>query len=70
MSELENFRSEVHAWLKANGPESLYSLRAADELMGVWGGKKCAFAHPDQKIWLERMGERGWTAPTWPKEFG
>lgn len=70
MSELENFRSEVHAWLKANGPESLYGLRAADELVGVWGGKKCTFAHPDQKLWLERMGERGWTAPTWPKEYG
>ena len=70
MSELETFRSEVHAWLKTNGPESLYGLRAADELAGVWGGKKWTFQHPDQKLWLERMGERGWTAPTWPKEYG
>jgi alkylation response protein AidB-like acyl-CoA dehydrogenase len=23
-----------------------------------------------KKIWLERMGEKGWTCPTWPSEYG
>jgi len=36
----------------------------------VWGGRRPEFAHPDQKTWLERMGARGWTAPTWPAEYG
>ena len=26
--------------------------------------------HPDQKLWAERMGEQGWTAPEWPVEYG
>jgi alkylation response protein AidB-like acyl-CoA dehydrogenase len=36
----------------------------------VWGGRKEQFANPDSKVWLDRMAERGWTAPTWPKEYG
>jgi alkylation response protein AidB-like acyl-CoA dehydrogenase len=26
--------------------------------------------NPDAKLWLDRMAERGWTAPMWPKEYG
>ena len=36
----------------------------------AWGGRNAQFSHPDQKIWLERMGEKGWTCPTWPSEYG
>ena len=25
---------------------------------------------PAHKVWLERMAERGWTAPEWPREYG
>jgi acyl-CoA dehydrogenase len=28
------------------------------------------FASEEQRAWLERMGARGWTAPTWPREYG
>jgi acyl-CoA dehydrogenase len=28
------------------------------------------FQSEAQKLWLQRMGERGWTVPTWPKEYG
>jgi alkylation response protein AidB-like acyl-CoA dehydrogenase len=24
----------------------------------------------DSRIWLDKMGAKGWTAPTWPKEYG
>ena len=24
----------------------------------------------DARLWLHAAAERGWTAPTWPKEFG
>ena len=35
-----------------------------------WGGRNPQFSHPDQEIWLERMGDKGWTCPTWPAEYG
>ena len=69
MADLESFRSEVRSWLEENAPESLRGVPFS-ELEGVWGGRNPEFAYPDQKIWLERMGEKGWTAPTWPAEYG
>jgi len=69
MADLETFRRDTRAWLEANAPESLRG-RPASEVDGVWGGKKFRFASEDQKRWLEVMGEKGWTAPTWPSEYG
>jgi len=69
MSDLEAFRAEAREWLQANAPEGVIGL-VSDEVNGVWGGTRPEFAHPDQKIWLERMGAKGWTAPTWPTEYG
>lgn len=34
------------------------------------GGRRFEFQSDDQKLWLERMVERGWTVPTWPEEYG
>jgi alkylation response protein AidB-like acyl-CoA dehydrogenase len=36
----------------------------------AWGGRKATFKNPDSKLWLDRMAARGWTAPTWPKQYG
>ena len=36
----------------------------------VWGGRGYTFDSEDQRQWLGRMAGRGWTVPTWPKEFG
>ena len=36
----------------------------------VGGGRKRKSTNPDAYVWLERMAEKGWTAPTWPKEYG
>jgi|TARA_B110000438_G_scaffold294024_1_gene334753 alkylation response protein AidB-like acyl-CoA dehydrogenase len=36
----------------------------------VWGGRKAVYKNPDSKVWLERMGSKGWTMPTVPKEYG
>jgi alkylation response protein AidB-like acyl-CoA dehydrogenase len=36
----------------------------------VWGGKKAVYKNPESKIWLERMGSKGWTMPTVAKEYG
>jgi alkylation response protein AidB-like acyl-CoA dehydrogenase len=39
-----------------------------DEIIG--GGSRQVYKNPDAKVWLDRMAERGWTAPTWPTEYG
>jgi len=67
--DLESFRAECRAWLEKSCPASLLGA-PANELEGVWGGRKFVFENPDQKLWLDRMAERGWTAPTWPRDFG
>ncbi len=69
MADLDGFRKDVHDWLVANAPESLKG-KGANALEGVWGGRKWVFDDPDQKLWLERCAERGFTAPTWPREYG
>jgi len=67
MGALDNFRTEVRAWLEENCPSSMRE-GAADEIIG--GGKKQEYSNPDAKVWLDRMAEMGWTAPMWPKEYG
>ncbi|HUJ02200.1 MAG TPA: acyl-CoA dehydrogenase family protein [Rhizomicrobium sp.] len=69
MSDLESFRAETRAWLEANCPPSM-RRDIGDENEAVWGGRNFAFKNPEARLWLERMGAKGWTAPTWPKEYG
>lgn len=64
----DSFRSHVRTWLEANCPPSMRTPMAEDEV--VWGGRNGTFKHPDQKAWLEAMGQQGWTAPTWPQAYG
>lgn len=66
--ELDAFRAETRAWLEANCPVSMRTPLPEDEV--PWGGREAEWKNPDSKLWLERMAERGWTAPTWPKEYG
>src|SRR5690606_22644058 len=35
-----------------------------------WGGRHPEYANPETKLWLERMAAKGYTAPTWPKQYG
>ena len=64
----DTFREETRRWLVANAPAAIYAPpRTADEL--CWGGKKTRYPD-DVKRWLDVMGERGWTAPSWPREYG
>jgi len=64
-----DFRAETRAWLKANCPPSMRTPMTS-EADAVWGGRKAVYANPDQKVWLDRMAERGWTVPDWPKAYG
>jgi alkylation response protein AidB-like acyl-CoA dehydrogenase len=71
MSDLENFRAETRLWLEENCPPSMRaSGGGAFEDDAVWGGRKAKYKNPDAKLWLDRMGAKGWTAPTWPREYG
>ena len=68
MADLEQFRSETRAWLEDHCPESMRTPMPEEEV--VWGGRNARFPNPDSKLWLERMAEKGWTAPAWPVEYG
>jgi alkylation response protein AidB-like acyl-CoA dehydrogenase len=66
--QLEAFRVDTRKWLEANCPPSMRTPMPDDEV--VWGGRNATFKNPDSKVWLDRMGEKGWTSPEWPKEYG
>ena len=69
METLEKFRQETRAWLEENCPPSMRTpMTSEDET--VWGGRNAKYPNPEAKLWLDRMASRGWTAPTWPKEYG
>jgi acyl-CoA dehydrogenase len=69
MNQSHTFRQQAREWLEVNCPESMRSpLRSEAE--ACWGGRNFKFYSEDQRLWLERMAERGWTAPTWPTEYG
>lgn len=36
----------------------------------VWGSSKMQFPNKDARLWFERMVEKGWCAPTYPREYG
>jgi len=67
-SDLESFREETRNWLEEHCPASMRTPMKDSEI--VWGGSRETFTNPDSKLWLERMAEKGWTAPTWPAEYG
>ncbi|WP_298100061.1 acyl-CoA dehydrogenase family protein [Brevundimonas sp.] len=69
MTELDTFRAETRAWLEANCPAECRGPVESDEDR-VWGGRNAVYPTPAHKIWLDRMGAKGWTAPEWPAEYG
>ena len=73
MDRLDAFRGDARAWLEQNCPASMRgpaSAGAASDGASCWGGRKWVFASEDQRLWLERMAARGWTAPEWPRAYG
>ncbi|MGO4808170.1 acyl-CoA dehydrogenase family protein [Cupriavidus sp. 2MCAB6] len=69
MDDLETFRQEVRAWLEAQCPSEMRQpVRNEDDI--CWGGRKFRFQSEAQRLWLSRMGEKGWTVPEWPREYG
>ena len=62
------FREEVRDWLEENCPPSI--RRPAGPGEGTGGGRRATYPNPEAKLWLDRMAEKGWTAPMWPTEYG
>ena len=61
-----SFREEVRDWLEDNCPPSMRDGRGGS----TGGGRRATYPNPELKVWLDRMAERGWTAPMWPSEYG
>jgi alkylation response protein AidB-like acyl-CoA dehydrogenase len=61
--DVETFRAEAKDWLDKNFPPSLKGVEVAMQAaVGELSG--------DAKLWRDRMGEKGWGTPTWPKAYG
>ena len=69
-TDLDAFAAEASAWLEANYPPELRSSNTASDPEAIWGGRAFAGSDDPQILWLRRMASRGWTAPTWPAEYG
>ena len=65
MTELGSFRESARAWLAENCPSG---ARGPGEVPN--GSTKIEIEDPDTRLWLERMIEKGWTVPAWPKKYG
>ncbi|MEO0418617.1 MAG: acyl-CoA dehydrogenase family protein [Pseudomonadota bacterium] len=69
MSDIETFRAETKAWLEANcPPEMRQPIRDDSDI--YWGGKSATFKNDAQKAWFEACVAKGYTVPSWPKEYG
>jgi len=67
--DLTGFRAETRAWLEAHCPPEM-RLPVTSEDDTCWGGRNATYQSVAQRQWLQRMGEKGWTVPTWPREYG
>ena len=68
MQNLDGFRQEVRSWLEDNCPPSMRTPMDPNEHPG--GGRNAKYSNPETQVWMERCAERGFTVPTWPKEYG
>jgi alkylation response protein AidB-like acyl-CoA dehydrogenase len=68
MPLLERFRSDTRTFLQAV-PKSLAGRMPVVQIDGA-GDEEPAAIRADRERYLALMVERGWTAPTWPKEYG
>ena len=58
MADLEDFRSESRSWLEANCPSEMREpVRSEADI--CWAGRNWTFQSDAQRLWLERMAQRG-----------
>ncbi|MEL0307533.1 MAG: acyl-CoA dehydrogenase family protein, partial [Halieaceae bacterium] len=68
MDERDFFRQEVREWLETHCPVSQRQPIVREEQ--IWAGSQATFPSADAQAWFEAMRDRGWTAPSWPAEYG
>ena len=68
MEELEKFRDEVRRWLETNCPPSQRQPITPEEQF--WGGRRGCFPSADARHWYQRVRDKGWIAPSWPRQYG
>ena len=68
MTDLNAFRGDIREWLETNCPATMRTVMPADETPS--GGRRTEYKNPDTKLWMDRCAEQGYTAPSWPREFG
>ena len=65
-TEPDAFRVEARDWLEANFPQGLKGdIEGQQAAVQGYGAPK-----GDHAVWKQRMAEKGWGAPTWPKTYG
>jgi alkylation response protein AidB-like acyl-CoA dehydrogenase len=69
-TDLDAFRADTRAWLAEAYPAELRDSKSASDPEAQWGGRAFVGSNDPQIVWMRRMAERGWTAPTWPKAYG
>ncbi len=66
---LSVFREQVREWISLNAPEGIKGpLRTMNDC--PWGGRRARFASDDQRLWFERMRNKGWICPEWSRDYG
>jgi alkylation response protein AidB-like acyl-CoA dehydrogenase len=65
--DADAFRTEAREWLEANFPADLRKEDPDAAMMAAMSGGQPSAA---SKLWRERVGEKGWGVPTWPKAYG
>ena len=68
MATIEDFRLDTRNWLDENCPASMREPASDEQIIG--GGTRQQYDNPDKKLWLDCMAAKGWTAPSWPNEYG
>ncbi len=61
------WRQEVRAFAEAELPGSFKTARAGQSYLSA---RDLLWDNPDVREWRRRLVERGWIAPSWPKEYG
>src|SRR5579859_1961823 len=69
-TDLDTFRADVRTWLAEHYPAELRDSKTASDPEAVWGGRPFVGSDDPQIVWMRRIASRGWTAPTWPTEYG
>lgn len=64
MTDIDSFREETRSWLEDNCPAEMRNLSFH------WEDARKIYSTDVADVWRERMAEKGWIAPMWPRQYG